>query len=448
MRTIRHQPRGLRQRTCALLKQLLQDHTNCHQQWAKRRDSESLKEELAGARWAWLGPTLLERAYDGGEHAVNDGLIGLESAGKRAALAETGAWTELFRLYVRDMLAREADARGDGTHTLQQSTALKADTMRASDKMDSCNIRAALPILLTNTRAPPNIQTAGEVHSLVAVDTDEQETARIKMQCATIKQAAMKFSSPPAKLVKRMARVLCWQRSRAPAVGGRQTSRPLDARRGDQPCCVNGWACGRRLWFHTRQLNSGRRPQLLRLTVDRRSLSLGSSCRSHAHARSAQLRWQKSWWSWRRAAASSNTLTGSSKVLTLQDNWQESKPWGKWLKSAEQKCQTKNVRCHCFTSKKKAQCKLGYGRAEFLVTLSAGSDGSKNKGQECFVVSKKSYKRYKRWIKFARISSGSGQRSPNVSLKICAGKTASRTWHGGNGNDVFFVDHPWKIKRM
>ena len=55
-------------------------------------------------------------------------------------------------------------------------------------------------------RAPQNTQTAAEVHSLVAVATDEQEIARIKMQCAAIKQAAAKFSLPPAKMVKRMAR--------------------------------------------------------------------------------------------------------------------------------------------------------------------------------------------------------------------------------------------------
>ena len=44
-----------------------------------------------------------------------------------------------------------------------------------------------------------------------------------------------------------------------------------------QPCCANGWARGRRLWYRTRQRNSGRQPQLPRLTVERRSLSLGSS---------------------------------------------------------------------------------------------------------------------------------------------------------------------------
>ena len=149
MRTIRHQPRGLRQRTCAILKKLLQHH--CHHQWVKRRDSESLQAELAAARWAWLGPTWLVRAYDVGEHADGDELtpgqmrkLSIELAGKRPALAETGAWMGLLRMCVRDLLSHEVDARGDGTHTLQQSTTPKADTMRASDKVDSCNIRAAL----------------------------------------------------------------------------------------------------------------------------------------------------------------------------------------------------------------------------------------------------------------------------------------------------------------
>ena len=46
-------------------------------------------------------------------------------------------------MYVRDLVSHEVDVRGDGTRTLQQNTAQKADTMRASDKMDSCNMRAA-----------------------------------------------------------------------------------------------------------------------------------------------------------------------------------------------------------------------------------------------------------------------------------------------------------------
>ena len=142
------------------------------------------------------------RAYEGGEHAGDEGLtpgqrrkLSIELAGKRAALAETGAWIELLRLYVRDLLS--VDARGDGTHTLQESTTLKAHTMRASDKMDSCNFWAALQTLQTSVCAPQNMQNAAEVHSLVAVETDEHEIARINMHCASIKQAATKFSLPP-----------------------------------------------------------------------------------------------------------------------------------------------------------------------------------------------------------------------------------------------------------
>ena len=81
-------------------------------------------------------------------------------------------------MYVRDWLSYQVDARGDGTHTLQQSTTLKADTMRASDRMDSCDILAVLQILQTSVRAPQNTQTAAEVHSLVAVDADEHEIAQ------------------------------------------------------------------------------------------------------------------------------------------------------------------------------------------------------------------------------------------------------------------------------
>ena len=55
MRTIRHQVRGLRQRSCTIPKKLLQHHTHCHNQWVKRRDSESLQAEPAAAWWAWLG---------------------------------------------------------------------------------------------------------------------------------------------------------------------------------------------------------------------------------------------------------------------------------------------------------------------------------------------------------------------------------------------------------
>ena len=248
------------------------------------------------------GPTLVVRDYEGGEQGDGEELTpgmrrksSIELSGKRATLAETGAWTELLRMYVRDLLSFEVDARSIGTHTLQQSTTLMADTMRASDKMDSCNIRGGFTHPADQLCAPQNTQTAAEVHALVAVDTDEQEIARIKMQRAAIKQTAVNFWAPPAKLVKRMARGVVPAPSQDPAVGGTQTSWPLDARRGDKPCCVNGWARGRRLWYRTKQRNSGRQPQLPRLTVVPRSQSLGSKCRSRAHASSAQPRWQRSW---------------------------------------------------------------------------------------------------------------------------------------------------------
>ena len=100
----------------------------------------------------------------------------------------------LLRMHVRELLSFEADARGDGTHTLQQSTTLKADTMRASGKMDSCNIRAALQILHARRRARKPLLRYTHWHSLVAVDTDEHEIARIKMQCAEVKQAPLQRS--------------------------------------------------------------------------------------------------------------------------------------------------------------------------------------------------------------------------------------------------------------
>ena len=52
MRTIRHQPWGLSQRTCAIFKKLLQSHTHGHDQRSKSRDLESLQAEHVAARWA------------------------------------------------------------------------------------------------------------------------------------------------------------------------------------------------------------------------------------------------------------------------------------------------------------------------------------------------------------------------------------------------------------
>ena len=63
------------------------------------------------------------RAFEGSEQSDGEELtprkrrkLIVESAGKRASLAETDAWTELLHMYVRDQLSFEVDARGDVTH--------------------------------------------------------------------------------------------------------------------------------------------------------------------------------------------------------------------------------------------------------------------------------------------------------------------------------------------
>ena len=86
----------------------------------------------------------------------------------RGSLAKQPA--ELF-----DLLFREVGAHFEAEHHTQSGH-------------DACSrhIGAALQILQTGTRAPQNLQTAAEIHSLVAVEIDELETARIKAQCAVI----------------------------------------------------------------------------------------------------------------------------------------------------------------------------------------------------------------------------------------------------------------------
>ena len=84
VRTIRHQPRALRQCTSAILRNFLHLHSRCHTRWIKRREIESLQAEFAAAR-----------AYGGREQGDVECLspgtrrkLCLELAGKRAVLAE------------------------------------------------------------------------------------------------------------------------------------------------------------------------------------------------------------------------------------------------------------------------------------------------------------------------------------------------------------------------
>ena len=75
-------------------------------------------------------------------------------------LAESGMWTEHLRTSVQVLLSHAVVTRRDGTGRMQQSTTRDADTMRASDKMESLDTRAALQMLQDNTRAPQDWQTA------------------------------------------------------------------------------------------------------------------------------------------------------------------------------------------------------------------------------------------------------------------------------------------------
>ena len=154
--------------------------------------------------------------------------------------------------------------------------------------------------LQTNTRAPQNTQTAAEVHSLVAVDTDEHEIARINMQCAAVKQAAAKFSHPPAKLVKRMARGVVLAAEPGPS-GWRNADIAAIGRSVGRPAVLRDWIGSWTQAMVPYSMANGRRLRLLHLTVDRRNQSQDSACRSRAHGSSAILRWQRCSRSWVKA---------------------------------------------------------------------------------------------------------------------------------------------------
>ena len=141
-------------------------------------------------------------------------------------------------MYVRELLSRDVDARAVGIRTLQQSTTQNADTMRASDKMDSCNIRAALQILQTSTRAPQNLQTVAEIHSPAAVETDGLETAS-KRSVQRYQASRNETFTPTSKhWQSAWPGVLYWRLSWVPADGATLTSRPSDSLSEDRPCCA------------------------------------------------------------------------------------------------------------------------------------------------------------------------------------------------------------------
>ena len=146
--------------------------------------------------------------------------------------------------------------------------------------------------------APQNTQTAAEVHSLVAVETDEHEIARIKMQCAAVKQGTAKFAPPPVKLVKRMARWVVLAAEPGPS-GWRHADIAAIGRLDRGPAALREWIgtwtramvphCTAKLWTAA---------TIAPLDCVPRNQSQGSKCRSRAHESFAQLRWWRRLRSW------------------------------------------------------------------------------------------------------------------------------------------------------
>ena len=185
-RTIRHQPRARGKGRAPFSRKLLENHTHYHNQKNKRRDSESLQVELAAARWAWLG-----RACGGSENGDDKGLtlgqwrkLSLVLAAERATLAETGAWTELLRMYGLTHVEMAHALRSRALHRKRTRCVLRTRWTRATSEQ---LYRSCRPTLVHRRTC----RAAAEL------PCGELETARIKVQCAAIKQAALKTSPPP-----------------------------------------------------------------------------------------------------------------------------------------------------------------------------------------------------------------------------------------------------------
>ena len=137
------------------------------------------------------------------------------------------------------------------------------------------------------------MQTAAEVHSLVAVDTNEHKIARIAMQCAAIKQVATKFSPPPAKLVKRMARGVALAAEPGPS-GCRNADIVVIGRYEGGPAVLRDWIG---TWTQARAPHCTAKlltvASIAPLDWVPRNQSQDGKCLSHAHVSSALLRWRR-----------------------------------------------------------------------------------------------------------------------------------------------------------
>ena len=65
--------------------------------------------------------------------------MSLQLAEKETTVAESYTW-ELLRMHVRDVTGDAQRAHSGGLNALQAITTTTADTTRALDKMDVCNI--------------------------------------------------------------------------------------------------------------------------------------------------------------------------------------------------------------------------------------------------------------------------------------------------------------------
>ena len=126
------------------------------------------------------------RAYDGGEHADNDGLtpgqrqtLSTELAGERAALAETDAWTELLRLCVRFMLSSEVDARGDGLARDMAFAKLQSRILSAAEAVQAAKLHHDMP-----PEQQANMLSAGRTWHWHVLDGHAQITDRTGTECA------------------------------------------------------------------------------------------------------------------------------------------------------------------------------------------------------------------------------------------------------------------------
>ena len=91
----------------------------------------------------------------------------LEEAAQRVTAAELNRWEDLLREYVHDNLSEQIEQPAEALHTLASADSESAAAMRASRKMDSCSVRAAMQALQPGARAPQTDATVVEIASLV-----------------------------------------------------------------------------------------------------------------------------------------------------------------------------------------------------------------------------------------------------------------------------------------